>query len=98
MFTSYPEKVLINHGVKIPFFKELPYDLQEFAWNSYFGGRFEIIQRGFIGKAWIYDINSAYPYALSKIPDITKGNWVYGMQEIDDKALLGFFKIYVKYD
>jgi hypothetical protein len=92
------EKVLINHGVKIPFFKELPYDLQEFAWNSYFGGRFEIIQRGFIGKAWIYDINSAYPYALSKIPDITKGNWVYGMQEIDDTALLGFFKIYVKYD
>ena len=92
------EKVLINHGVKIPFFKELPYDLQEFAWNSYFGGRFEIIQRGFIGEAWIYDINSAYPYALSKIPDITTGKWKHGMQEIDDTALLGFFKIHVKYD
>ena len=92
------EKVLINHGVKIPYFKELGYDLQEFAWNSYFGGRFEIIQRGFIGEAWIYDINSAYPYALSKIPDITTGKWKHGMQEIDDTALLGFFKIHVKYD
>ncbi len=91
------EKVLINHNVEIPFFKDLPYDLQEFAWNSYFGGRFEIIQRGFIGEAWLYDINSAYPYALSKIPDIVKGTWRYGIREINKKALVGFFKIHVKY-
>jgi len=91
------EKVLINHNVEIPFFKDLPYDLQEFAWNSYFGGRFEIIQRGFIGEAWLYDINSAYPYALSKIPNITKGTWRNGLRSISKKALLGFFKIEVKY-
>ena len=41
------EKVLINHGIDVPFFRDLPYDLQEFAFNSYFGGRFEIIKRGF---------------------------------------------------
>jgi len=92
------EKVLINHGVEIPFFRDLPYDLQEFAFNSYFGGRFEMIKRGFIGKAWLYDINSAYPYALSKIPDILKGSWRESLRSISKKAILGFFKIEVKYD
>ena len=92
------EKVLINHGIDVPFFRDLPYDLQEFAFNSYFGGRFEIIKRGFIGKAWLYDINSAYPYALSKIPDITKGSWRKGIRSIHKKAILGFFKIEVRYD
>ena len=91
------EKVLINHGVEIPYFSDLPYDLQEFSWNSYFGGRFEIIQRGFIGEAWLYDINSAYPYALANLPDITKGTWRYGIKKIHKKAIMGFFKIHVKY-
>ena len=91
------EKVLINHDVEIPFFRDLPYDLQEFAFNSYFGGRFELVKRGFIGEAWLYDINSAYPYALSKIPDITKGSWRNGLRLIHQKAILGFFKIHVKY-
>ena len=92
------EKVLINHGVDVPHFRDLPYKLQEFAWSSYFGGRFEIIQRGFIGEAWLYDINSAYPYALTQMPDIAKGSWRYGIKEIHKKAILGFFKIHVKYD
>jgi len=92
------EKVLINHGIKVPYFRDLPYDLQEFAFNSYFGGRFEIIKRGFIGKAWLYDINSAYPYALSKMPDILNGRWRYGIKSIHEKAILGFFQVKVKYD
>jgi len=25
------EKVLINHGIDVPFFRDLPYDLQEFS-------------------------------------------------------------------
>ena len=91
------EKVLINHGIDVPYFRDLPYPLQEFAWSSYFGGRFEIIQRGFIGEAWLYDINSAYPFALTKMPDFTKGSWRYGMREIDPKCIMGFFKIMVKY-
>lgn len=92
------EKVLINYGVQVPYFKDLPYDLQEFAYNSYFGGRFEMIQRGFIGEAYLYDINSAYPYALTKVPDITKGSWRFGIRQIHENAILGFFKIHVKYD
>ena len=86
------EKVLINQNIHIPRFLEIPYEIQEFAYNSYFGGRFEILKRGLVGQAYIYDINSAYPFALTKIPDITNGTWV-KRKSIEPKALLGFFKI-----
>ena len=46
------------------------------AYRSYYGGRFEILKRGFIGKGYLYDINSAYPYALTQIPDLSKGKWI----------------------
>lgn len=86
------EKVLINNGIDIPKFKSMSFVVQELAWRSYYGARFEILKRGFIGKAHLYDINSAYPYALSKIPDITKGKWIRSKKLLDDSHL-GFFKI-----
>lgn len=86
------EKVLINNKIRIPLFGEIPFVINEFAWRSYYGARFEILKRGFIGNAHLYDINSAYPYCLSKIPDITKGRWVKSKTLLDD-AHLGFFKI-----
>ena len=86
------EKVLINHDVVIPRFSEIPYRVQDIAWRCYYGGRFEILKRGLIGTAYLYDINSAYPFALSKIPEVTKGKWIKS-KSIKQNALLGFFKI-----
>lgn len=86
------EKVLINNKIQIPLFGEIPFEINEFAWRSYFGARFEILKRGFIGEAHLYDINSAYPYSLSIIPDITKGKWKKSKTLLDN-AHLGFFKI-----
>ncbi|MCH7560149.1 MAG: DNA polymerase, partial [Thaumarchaeota archaeon] len=86
------EKVLINHRIYIPKFTEIPYKVQDIAWRSYYGGRFEILKRGFIGEAHLYDINSAYPYALSTIPDLTKGKWI-KRKSIHPDSKLGFFKI-----
>jgi hypothetical protein len=91
------EKVLICNGIKIPFFNELPYPVQELAWLAFYGGRFELLIKGFIGECWLYDINSAYPYALSKIPDITCGKWVSG-KKIHPKAALGFYRILADVD
>jgi hypothetical protein len=34
-----------------------------------------MLQRGYIGKAFLYDINSAYPDALANMPNITKGTF-----------------------
>ena len=89
------EKVLINNDIVIPKFDTVPYFVQELAYRSYFGGRFEILKRGFIGTAYLYDINSAYPFALSKIPDITKGIWIKS-KKIQNDSELGFFKILSK--
>ncbi|MBS3925138.1 MAG: DNA polymerase [Nitrosarchaeum sp.] len=86
------EKVLINNGIFFPKFDSIPYQIQDLAFRSYFGGRFEMIKRGFIGKAYLYDINSAYPHAISQLPDLNDGRWI-KRKSIYDKAKLGFFKI-----
>ncbi|MDE1769022.1 MAG: DNA polymerase [Thaumarchaeota archaeon] len=86
------EKVLFWNNIHIPRFQESPLEVHELATNSYFGGRFEILKRGYIGQAYLYDINSAYPFALTKVPNFTKGRWI-RQKTIHPKALLGFFKI-----
>jgi len=86
------EKVLINNRIDIPKFDSIPYEIQEMAYRSYYGGRFEILKRGFIGKAFLYDINSAYPYAITQIPDLSNGKWI-KRKSIHKDAKLGFFKI-----
>lgn len=86
------EKVLLNNNIPIPFFHDTPYYVQELAWKAFYGGRFELIMRGFIGECWLYDINSAYPYALTMLPDLTMGTWV-DADKIHQKAAIGFFHI-----
>ena len=88
------EKVLINNKIEIPMFNSVPYEVQKMAWSVVdHGGRFEITKRGYIGDAHVYDINSAYPYALTRIPDITSGRWV-RQKSIHKDAALGFFRIH----
>ena len=86
------EKVIINHKIKFPYFNEIPFKIQQFAKRSYFGARFEILKRGHIGTAYLYDINSAYPYAMTKIPDLLNGKWI-NQKTINQKSEVGFFKI-----
>jgi hypothetical protein len=86
------EKVLINNGIAFPKFNSIPFEVQDLAYRSYFGGRFEMTKRGFIGKAFLYDINSAYPYAITQIPDLSHGKWI-RRKSIHPKAKLGFFEI-----
>lgn len=86
------ERVLINRGIEFPSFDSILYDIQEMAYRSYYGGRFEMLKRGFIGEAHLYDINSAYPYAITKIPDLQKGEWIRS-KSIHSQSKIGFFKI-----
>lgn len=83
----------MNNGVLFPKFDAIPYAVQDLAFRSYFGGRFEILKRGFIGEAFLYDVNSAYPYAIAELPDMTGGKWIGGRKSIHTEAQLGFFKI-----
>ena len=82
---------------KIP--KFYPTEYQEYALRSYYGGRFECFKRGYIDKVYVYDINSAYPYHISHLPDISLSEW-YKVDYVDENANLGFIrcKVTTKYN
>lgn len=51
----------------------------EAARMSYYGGWFETFVNGVIpGTSYAYDINSAYPYAIAKLPCLLHGRWTRG--------------------
>lgn len=54
----------------------VPRDVIELARAAYYGGWFEIFAHGHIpGPTWEYDINSAYPHAISQLPCLLHGEW-----------------------
>lgn len=62
----------IKHAMKDP----ESYAIREAARTAYTGGRFELIKFGSVdGKAYEYDINSAYPHALRRLPNLARGSW-----------------------
>lgn len=74
-----------------------PYEVQKLAYKSYFGGRFEVLKRGTFKNVFHYDINSAYPYVMSILPDFTDGEWIDVKEEKDvNFDYFGFYEIEVK--
>lgn len=66
---------LTQHKVR-DIMKESPGDVWLAARYAYTGGRFEQFQAGYHdGEIYNYDINSAYPYAITYLPDLTTGAW-----------------------
>lgn len=51
------------------------FDYQDMFWDSYYGGRFEVFERGDIGEIVAPDINSAYPAIMRNLPDPSSLNW-----------------------
>jgi len=50
--------------------------IMEAGRSSYYGGWFEIFAHGHIpGTSYLYDINSAYPYAMASLPCLMHGQW-----------------------
>ncbi|MEM4360276.1 MAG: DNA polymerase [Candidatus Bilamarchaeaceae archaeon] len=47
-------------------------DVLEAAKNSYYGGRIELTKVGTLSPTYVYDIRSAYPFALSQLPSLTR--------------------------
>lgn len=50
----------------------------EAAQATYYGGWFEQMAHGRVGDVWEYDINSAYPYIISRLPCLHHGVWTHG--------------------
>jgi hypothetical protein len=48
--------------------------------RAYFGGRFDVAEAGYHNDTWQYDINSAYPYQITKLPCLVHGKWKFCTQ------------------
>ena len=79
----------------IPTINNIPKQVLKFAYNSYFGGRFEILKRGYTDKCYSYDIKSAYPYEMTKLIDFSKGNWL-EVEEVSEHAHTGFYQCQIE--
>jgi len=67
--------ILTNHNVKECMAKT---PVEEAARYAFCGGRFESFKAGlYEGTVYNYDINSAYPYAATFLPDLSVGEWEY---------------------
>ncbi len=69
-------------------------ELLDYSMRSYHGGKIESYVLGYIKKAKIIDITSAYPYALSKLPKLT--NKVHYNKE--PKFLDNFYYAFIRCD
>lgn len=68
-----------------------PDEVREAARYGYAGGRFEIFQLGRReGPIYSLDINSAYPYAISQLPNLSVGVW----ERVDKPTRVARFGIY----
>jgi hypothetical protein len=55
---------------------ESPYDVRLAARYAFFGGRFEQFFGGYAGqRLYCADLNSAYPYYCSMLPNLNRGSW-----------------------
>lgn len=52
-----------------------PRPMAKLAWDCYHGGRFEVFKRGKTGPVVGPDVNSAYPYIISNLPDPATLQW-----------------------
>jgi hypothetical protein len=60
----------------VPTINNIPTKVLEYAYNSYFGGRFELLKKGYFEQVYSYDIKSAYPYQISNLIDFSHGAWI----------------------
>lgn len=70
---------------------QCPVPVNEAAQYAYGGGRFELFKVGRANRTvYEYDINSAYPYAISQLPNLARGHWQY----VDNPTEFRRFAVY----
>ena len=82
----------------IPSIQKISKKVLRAAFYSYKGGRFEVLEKGYLGKCTLLDIKSAYSYEISNLIDITKGDWI-SSRDLHERAYYGFYvvKLWVKW-
>jgi hypothetical protein len=92
MLKQHATRKVLSHGI--------PDSVSVASRYAYAGGWFERFGIGFHeGDVWIPDINSAYPYAMSLVPNLRTGVWHHISNPdplLASKYRLGFYRI--RYD
>lgn len=83
---------------EIPTINRVPKLYLNMAWLCYSGAFITIFKRGYFKEVFEYDINSAYPFAMSQLPNIDGG--VFGMKKGSPPpdAMLGWLKVRASID
>lgn len=79
------------HVCKVPAINHIPEKVVQTAYESFYGGRFELLKRGYAEKIYCYDIKSAYPAEIANLPNFSKGKFV-KVKEVNPDAYTGFYK------
>lgn len=70
--------MLNQHGTLKFMDKAVPPDVNKAAQYGMFGGRFQPFMAGYYeGPVYERDKNSAYAYAISRLPDLSTGKWIH---------------------
>jgi hypothetical protein len=79
-------------GVKA---ENMPPEVHLASKHAFFGGRFEPFKLGRIqGPVYVYDRNSAYPYAFCQLPTFKEGGyWKHTIGEPDDIEDFGMYRV-----
>jgi hypothetical protein len=72
-----------------------PPEVREAARYGYAGGRFEMFHLGrTLGPIYSVDINSAYPFGITKLPSLNTGMWQHATRpRIDRIAKFGIYRV-----
>lgn len=76
----------------IPKLSQIPKFIIQIGYDSYYGGRFEVLKRGTFEKMYNYDINSEYPDIIRKLPSFKYGAWK-KIKEIPEKECFSYFHV-----
>lgn len=67
--------------------------INQCAFNSYQGGRFEIIKKGTFDNVYSYDINSAYPFIISKLNSLEGKRMALEGGQFNRDSIHGFYQV-----
>lgn len=88
----------------MPEYDSIPEGVKDAGQFAYTGGRFEPFRIGMHdGPVYSADINSAYPYAMSMLPNMATGVWIYapndaGIEMLDPSIRVGMFHVRYRYN
>jgi len=83
---------MAKHGIAKRMAKS-PDDVNLASQYAYGGGRFELFKVGRANcKVYEYDINSAYPFAISLLPNLSRGRWQH-VRSVSTIAKFGVYKV-----